>query len=505
MKSKSRQNIETFEGEAAAVNPDKVKMSTKLFYAVGELPGGFLTTILNFFLLIYLTDWISIPAGWAGAILFIGFVFDGITDPLAGYMSDRSKSKFGRRRIYMVWTALPLGLSLVALFFFPSLVKTASLAIKITVVLISYFIYILMYTYYTMPYFAIINDITDHYDERTSMMSWRMSLSILAILIAVIIPDLFGLSSVQTFSTEGFLYNGLVFAGLVGITGFVSGMGMRERPPKEEYTAKFSFKTYFIDSWKCAPFRQACLTYFCSFACLASVNTCMLYYLNYYLQLPKLFLPIAAGVMIIAIAFLPFWNFMCQKIGKKRSQIIGAIIISIGLLMMLAVPSGIGGAVGEVGEMTTIDLTMEESLAKFPVMGYIATIIVSCGFSALQMVSSAIVPDAINFSADKDKKNEGSYYGVVTFVFKIGTGIASLIIGLILDLTHYIEPPSNMVEGQILIQPASAQTGILLVFVALPCFLALLSILFLLKYNIDRTKLAERTREDIPAAETQAD
>jgi Na+/melibiose symporter-like transporter len=66
-------------------NPDKVKFSTKMFYAAGELPGGYLTTILNFFLLIFLTDWIGIPPGWAGAILFIGFVFDGITDPIRSF------------------------------------------------------------------------------------------------------------------------------------------------------------------------------------------------------------------------------------------------------------------------------------------------------------------------------------------------------------------------------------------------------------------------------------
>ncbi|NCA67668.1 MAG: MFS transporter [Clostridia bacterium] len=472
-------------------NTNNVKSSTKFFYALGELPGGYLTTVLSFFLLIYLTDWIKITPGWAGAILFIGFVFDGITDPLAGYMSDRSKHKLGRRRIYMLATIIPLGLALVGLFTLPSLVKTLSLAAKIAVVLSIYFVYIVLYTFYTTPYFAIINDITDDYDQRTSMMSWRMSLSILAVLVAVVIPDALGLSDVQTFSDKAFFLTSVIFGGLVIIAGLASALGMRERPPKEQFVSKFSFKAYFVDSWKCAPFRQACLTYFCSFACLAAINTCMIYYLNYYLQLPKLFLPIAAGVMLIAIAFLPFWNFMCQKIGKKRSQIMGAVIITVGLLMLALVPAGIGGAVGEVGDTTTINLSIGESLAKFPAIGYIATILISCGFSALQMVSSAIVPDAINFSADKEKKNEGSYYGIVTLVFKIGTGLASFIIGLILEFTGYLEPPIGMVEGQIIIQPHSAQVGILLVFIALPCLLAILSVVFLLNYKVDREKLQE--------------
>ena len=476
-------------------NGDKVKTSTKFFYAMGEFPGGYLTTLLSFFFLIYLTDYIKISPAWAGLILFVGFAFDGLTDPIAGYMSDKSKSKFGRRRSFMLASIIPLGLVFFALFTIPSFFMNQPEILKIFIVLFIYFIYILLYTFYTTPFFAIINDITDNYDERTSMMSWRMSLSILAVLVAVVIPDLLGLSDVQQFSTEAFASMGGVFALLVIISGLVSIFGMKERKMKEPETKKFSMKAYFLDSWKCAPFRQACLAYFCSFACLAAINTCLIYYLNYYLQLPELFLPIAGGVMIIAIVFLPFWNIMCKKFGKKKSQIAGAIIITVGLLILATIPAGLGGAVGNPGELTTINLTMGESLAKFPFIAYVATLLISCGFSALQMVSSAIVPDAINFSADKEQKNEGTYYGVVTFVFKIGTGLASLFIGLILELTHYSEPPATMAAGQIVIQSHTAQIGILLVFIGLPCILALLSILFLKNYTIDRAKLAAKVSE----------
>lgn len=470
---------------------NRVKTSTKFFYAMGEFPGGYLTTILSFFFLIYLTDYISISPFWAGFILLLGFIFDGVTDPIAGYMSDKSKHRFGRRRIFMLATIIPLGIVFCLMFTIPSFFRESSEPLKILIVLVIYFTYILLYTYYTTPYFAIINDITDNYDERTSMMSWRMTLSILAILIGVVIPDAIGLSDVQTFSTSAFFKMGLIFGFLVIISGLISIFGMKERKDIERVSGgKFSFKAYFLDSWKCAPFRQACLSYFCSFGALAAINTCLIYYLNYYLQLPKLFLPIAGGVMIIAIFFLPFWNFMCKKIGKKRSQIIGAILFCIGLLMLVAVPSNLGGAVGQPGELTTINYTMGESLKMFPVFAYIATIIVSCGFSALQMVSSAILPDAINFSANK--KNEGAYYGVVTFVFKIGTGLASFLIGLVLEITGYLEPPVSMGEGQIVIQSNTAQIGILLVFVALPCLLAALSVLFLKNYKIDRIKLAEK-------------
>lgn len=475
----------------------KVKNSTKFFYAMGEFPGGYLTTLISFFFLIYMTDFVGISPGWAGVILFIGFIFDGITDPIAGYISDRTKHKFGRRRIYMLATAIPLGLTFFLMFTIPSLARFLPEAAKIVIILAIYMVYIVMYTLYTTPYFAIINDITDNYDERTSMMSWRMSLSILAILIGVIIPDFFGLSDVQTFSTSGFAWVGGIFAVLVSSAALISVFGMKERPGIPAETKKFSIKEYLFDSWKCAPFRQASMCYFFSFAALATVNTCMIYYLNYYLQLPQLFLPIAAGVMILAIAFLPFWNFMCQKIGKKKSQIIGAIIISVGLILLALVKPGLGGAVGNPGDLTTINLTMVESLARFPVIAYIATVLISLGFSALQMVSSAIVPDAINFSCDKERNNEGSFYGVITLIFKIGTGIALLITGLVLEWTNYIKPPTSMAEGQIIIQPVSAQYGILIVFIILPCIMAIMSIVSLLRYKIDRNALNERTSKTI--------
>lgn len=475
----------------------KVNTKTKFFYAMGEFPGGYLTTLLNFFFLIYLTDFIKISPVWAGIIMFVGFLFDGITDPMAGYFSDKSKNRFGRRRIFMLSFIAPLGALFFALFTAPSLFINSPEFVKILVVFFIYLIYIVLYTLYTTPYFAIINDITDNYDERTSMMSWRMSLSIIAILIAVIIPDFLGLSDVQSFSFKGFALMGGIFAILVIGSGLISIFGMKERVIEDISVNKFSFKEYFFDCWKCAPFRQACLTYFCSFACLAAINTCLIYYLNYYLQLPALFLPIAAGVMIIAIAFLPFWNFMCQKIGKKKAQISGAATIIVGMILLLFVPAGLGNAVGEPGELTSINYTMIDSLRIFPVIGYVATILMSAGFSALQMVSSAIVPDAINFSVDKKAKNEGAYYGVITFIFKIGTGLASLFIGLVLQITGYIKPPSNIAEGQIIIQPSLAQVGILLVFIGLPCILAILSIVFLLNYKIDRIKLAERVKDNL--------
>ncbi len=474
----------------------KLTTKTKFFYAMGEFPGGYLTTLLSFFFMIYLTDFIKIAPAIAGVILFIGFVFDGITDPYAGYLSDKCTHSFGRRRIYMLRFIIPLGLMFLALFTIPSAVRNSSDATKIIVVLAVYMVYILFYTLYTTPFFAIINDMTDNYDERTSMMSWRMSLSILAVLVAVIVPDFLGLSDVQSFSVSGFAYMGMIFAILVIVSGLLSIFNIKERPLTAVKPEKFTFKAYFFDSWKCAPFRQACLSYFCSFACLAAINTCLIYYLNYYLQLPALFLPIAGGVMIIAIAFLPFWNIMCQKIGKKKSQILGALIISVGLLVLAFVPAGLGNAVGNEGDLTTINYTLLESLALYPVLGYIATLLISCGFSALQMVSSAIVPDAINFSADKEQKNEGSYYGVVTFVFKIGTGLASLLIGLVLQITGYLKPPNNMAEGEILIQPHTAQVGILIVFIALPCILAFLSILALKNYKIDRDTLNKHLEEN---------
>ncbi len=95
--------------------PTKLNFSTKLAYGIGELSGSLPSNILVFFFLFFLTDIAGLKPGVAGIIVMIGKVWDGINDPLIGWLSDRTRSRFGRRYPWMILGSIPLGLSCILL------------------------------------------------------------------------------------------------------------------------------------------------------------------------------------------------------------------------------------------------------------------------------------------------------------------------------------------------------------------------------------------------------
>jgi len=97
----------------------KVPVKTKLAYALGDFPFSFSATLIGFFLMIYLTNTIGISAFWAGAIIFIGIVWDAITDPIAGYLNDNVTSRLGRRRKYILWFLPAMAITFSCCFRFP--------------------------------------------------------------------------------------------------------------------------------------------------------------------------------------------------------------------------------------------------------------------------------------------------------------------------------------------------------------------------------------------------
>jgi Na+/melibiose symporter-like transporter len=383
---------------------------------------------------------------------------------------------------------IPFAVFFIALFSIPSLFRENSEVIKVLIVLLVYMIYILVYTLVCIPYNTVISDMTDDYDERTSFTTWRMTVSIMATLLSIVIPEILGLSTLNQNSGVSLLVLGLIFGSLIIILGLIAGFGIKERRVADRGKVPFSFQKYFFHSFRSHHFRKVCIMYFCSFACLAAINVSLLYFLNYNLLLPALLVPIGGGVMVLAIIVLPLWNYLCRKIGKKESQMLAAIILGISLFTLIFIPVN-KFFIQPAADRALVDLSIIDSLKRLPVWTYFSIIFLSIGFSGLQMIPSSIVPDAINFTIADDLQDEGAYYGVVNFVFKIGNGIVGLIIGWVLELSGYRNPPKDLLANEIFLQPETAKMGIIIVFAGLPILLALISFISMFGYDITREKL----------------
>ncbi|MDR2091501.1 MAG: MFS transporter [Clostridiales bacterium] len=465
----------------------KITPMTKVLYGMGEMTFGVTNTILSVYLLITLTDYLKIEPVWASVIVVAGIVWDAVTDPVVGWLSDNSGGKFGRRRRYFLFYAIPLGLSFFLLWMSPALMAEGTHeAVKIIVVLILYLCTITMLTLVNVPYGSIIMEMTDDYDERTSLTGFRMVCSALATLLAIGIGDTI-LGEGPIYETgKNLIYVGLVFGIFVTAAAFLCYLGTFERRSfvKPALRPKFNFKKYVLESWKSKPFRQVSIAYLCAFTVIGLLQTLLQYYCTYWLRAPELFVVLAGGVLAVAIVSTPLWTFIAKKYGKKNAFLMSSALSVLSLIGIFFV--------GQLDNPEGIVMSLEASMAAMPVYGYIFIALLGVGVGGVQLMPFSMMPDAINFSMKEGDVDEGAYYGIVTFVQKLGMGAATMLIGPVLSLSGYEEPPKNQPKGILHTQDAFTNEVIRAMFVGLSIIIIVIGALAVWKYTIDRDALHKK-------------
>ena len=150
-----------------------ISLTTKTLYGSGSVATGVKDTAFNVFLLFYYTQVVGLSGSLAGAAIFIALLLDAISDPIVGYWSDRLNSRWGRRHPFMYAAAFPMGLSFYFLFNPPDTTVESTLFLWMLVCAVSVRFFM---TFYTVPSTALTAEMTSHYDERTSLASFRVLL-----------------------------------------------------------------------------------------------------------------------------------------------------------------------------------------------------------------------------------------------------------------------------------------------------------------------------------------
>ncbi len=129
--------------------------------------------------------WSGIKPAYAALAIFIGRTWDYINDPLIGFFTDRVRSRWGRRRPFLLFGFIPFGLMFAMMWYRP---PTDSQFMLCAYYAVAYFLFDTSYTFVTMPYVALTPELTQDYDERTSLTTFRMAFSIIGSLVAFIVP-----------------------------------------------------------------------------------------------------------------------------------------------------------------------------------------------------------------------------------------------------------------------------------------------------------------------------
>jgi GPH family glycoside/pentoside/hexuronide:cation symporter len=405
----------------------------KVVYGTGDWSGASYGTLRQIFYAIFLTDVVGLEPRLASVAALVGILWDAVNDPLIGILTDRMRSRWGRRRPFLLFFAIPFGLSFMLLWWAPPWHSQIALAATVT---LAFMVSDTMETLCSVPFSSLLPELSPDYDERTTLTSFRMFFNLLASLVtAVAAPAIVdaALAAGMT-QQQGYLLVAGLFGGLAAVPYLVIFAVVRERygavdRPQETVTFKQTVST----AWANVPFRFATLIYMLNWITFDIVALALPFYLLYWIAqgnmlasvtLLGISMPLESAVfailLITAILALPFWLWLSHRKGKHIAYIFGMVFWAGVQLAIFSVRPG------------QIPLVLWMSfLAGFSV-------------SAAHVLPDAMFPDVIEWDELRTgRRQEGIYYGVKNFVRKASGALAIFLALQVLGWFGYKSPPEG--------------------------------------------------------------
>ena len=430
---------------------DHLSRRTKLLYGVGDTGFSLTTTIIGAYFLIFMTDVVGLAPGLAAAAIFIGRSWDTINDPIFGHISDRTRTRWGRRRPFLLFGGLPFALAFAMLWWRPPLERDLFL---VAYYALAYVVFDATATFIYMPYFALTPELTADYDERTSLTTYRMFFSILGSLVAFTVP----LAIVGTFDPESarrVWIMGLVFGVASALPFLLVFFGTRERPVFMQQERPGLLQSLRA-AMKNQPFVFGLIIFLLTWVAVEILQATLLFFVKYVVQRETQNDLVMATIFVTAVLALPIWHFVSRRWSKRWAYVGGITfwaLVQIGMI-------GLGPTTG------------------LPVL-LAMCVLAGIGVSAAHVLPWAIIPDAIEWGEWKTgERHEGLFYSLVTLIRKATTSLAVPAVGLILQFTGYVPNAAQ--------QPPRALLGIRIVIGPIPAALLCVGILFALLYPLSR-------------------
>jgi GPH family glycoside/pentoside/hexuronide:cation symporter len=363
---------------------ERLSRSIKLAYAAPSFAGAALFIPIGVYMPKFYSDVVLVPLSYIAVAIALARAFDALTDPLMGFLSDRTRTRFGRRRPWMAVGAPLCALAVVALFTPPMGLEPRVATIWFTA---TFALYFLFHTVYVIPYSALGPELTLDYHERSSLFGWREGFTMVGLLVAVAAPglliDLLGMSQRFTFGLVSLVFGSLLVATYANLV-----LRVRERP---DFMSRES--NPIVPGVRRAlgnrPFRILLIVYVVASVPGAIPATLMPYFTEYVLQpeQPQLWITIFLATYVGAgIACLPLWIRASRRWGKRRVWLVSFWIGIAGGPLLFLVGAG--------------------DLALFSVL----ILFVGSGFGAGMFLNPAIQADVMDYDElQTGKRREAQY------------------------------------------------------------------------------------------------
>lgn len=416
---------------------------TKLAYGTGDWSIASFGTLRQVFYAIFLTDVVGLEPRLASFAALIGIIWDAINDPIVGTISDRVRSRWGRRRPFLLIFSIPFGLSFIALWWAPPFENQYLLAATVA---LTFMLSDTFQTLVSIPFYALTPDITPDYDERTSITGYRMFFNLLASLATAVAAPAIVDAALASGATQqqGYFIVSALFGGLAVIPFLIIFAAVRERNNVTDAAEpKIPFLQTLRTAWKNVPFRFATGLYMLNWITFDLVALALPFYLGYWIADGNLLqkalgLPLESAVfaclLVTSVFVLPLWVWLARKLGKQNAYIIGMTFWAVVQLLIYAV---------QPGQITFI---------------LVLAVMAGISVSTAHVLPDAIFPDVIEWDELRTgRRREGIYYGVKNFVRKLTGALAIFIALQTLGWFGYQSPPVGATQFT---QPDSALQAI---------------------------------------------
>jgi len=453
---------------------DKLSFATKLAYGAGDLGPAITANMLAVFLLIFFTNVAGLNPGIAGSVLMLGKIWDAVNDPLVGWLSDRSQNRLGRRLPWMLWGAIPFGIFFFLQWIVPRFSEDA------TVNQWSLFAYylgisIIFNTFYTivnLPYTTLTAELTQDYDERTNLSSFRFTFSIGGSILSLVIAlAIFAL--IQGNPIQQYLWIGAISAVISVLPLFWCVWGVRhrvmemerdrlERPQVESLPFAQQIKIAFSNR----AFLFVIGIYLCSWLAVQNTVTVIPYFVKNWMGLgDQDFTQVVIAVQVTSLLMLFVWSAVSRRVGKRVVYFMGMALWIIAQIGLFAVQPG------QIGWM------------------YGLAIMAGFGVSTAYLIPWSMIPDVIELDEwQTGQRREGVFYSFMVLLQKLALALGLFLVGQVLESSGFLTTAAGQPQP---VQPESALFAIRLMVGPIPAVILILGLVLAYFYPITREVHAE--------------
>jgi sugar (glycoside-pentoside-hexuronide) transporter len=443
----------------SGITQERLPVFIKTGWAIGELSVATYVGITMMYMLFFLTEALEVPPVWAGLALLIPRLWDVITDPIMGAISDRTRSRFGRRRPYLLAGGLLLGTSFSLLFMVPDFDSVLATTVYVTAM---YLVVSSAYTIYDVPYSSMAAEMTNNYRERTLLVGYKMIAARVGIVVSVLAgPYLF--RSGDTLR-EGFELLGMVLGGFMVVTALTAFFTTRNAPQIARPIERFSLRDELMAVIRNRPFAILFGVFMFQNLAIGASATALIYYLITVMRTDVILAGQLFSVLAIsATIFTPMWVYIGRRFGKTETYKVSLLIAALITLPALFLP------------------------AAFYFFLFGILFLSGIADASNQLMPNSMVPDTVEVDElQTGQRREGAIFGAWAFCRKLGMAAGAFFVSIGLDLFRYIPGEANVGA-----QPDSAVLGIRVLYALVPFLLWLAAAGLLRKYDLSEARYGE--------------